>query len=65
MDAITQRDPDSYPEEIRPIIRILLTHEEALSDGYGYYCEVHETLERIARKILTAVKESTEKERHA
>jgi len=52
----------NYPEDMRPIIRILLNYEESLSDGYGFYSgsETQETLIAMAREILAAVKGAQE-----
>lgn len=62
-------DLDKYPQDIRPIIEILLEYEEELSDGYDYYlppywdngrelvCVGKKTyLELIAREIMEVAK---------
>lgn len=56
---------NNYPQDIRPIIEVLLRHEDRLSDGFIYYlpsysneeddCGQCKILQSIAREILAAV----------
>ena len=41
------------------VVTILKDYEDALSDGYGYYCEEDETLKEIAKKVVKAVLDDT------
>ena len=56
---------ENYPKKLRPIIKILLSYERDLSDGYHFYTydssddnESIETLADIAEEILTILKRS-------
>lgn len=57
-------DLNNYPQDIRPIVEVLLRHENRLSYGFIYYlpaytaddeCGQRGILEAIAREILVAV----------
>ena len=59
-------DLNNYPEDIRPIIEILLRHEDRLSDGFVYYlpsydienddnagqCKILEAIAREIKKVI-------------
>ena len=51
-------DLNTYPKDVRPIVKIMLAYEESLSDGYGYYSGsgTQETLTAMAREVLAAIK---------
>lgn len=53
---ISAENPENYSEEIRPIVKIFLDNEEALSDGYEYYSgnQLYNTLKDMAYAILKA-----------
>ena len=73
MDVYTKTyNLTSVEERLKPIVEILVNHQDDLSDGYGYYCEyfaseqAHErydgdlvvaALEEIAREIMERIDE--------
>ena len=50
------RDPERYPDSLRPFVRILLDHEYDLSAGYQYYYvgSLRENLTTIATEMHDA-----------
>ena len=49
-----------FEPQLRPVIRVLLEHENDLSDGYSYYAgqrHLDATLAGIAEELLQAAKQ--------